>query len=98
MADGAGQLRQYSLCNAPTDGRWGLVGEPTEDLVVETTLDLTLQTSAEQQARVLERYHTIFVRAGAKLSDADKQKLRDLINANGWWPTLAKIAREKQIR
>lgn len=26
-----------------------------------------------------------------------KQKLRDLINANGWWPTLAAIAREKQI-
>lgn len=26
-----------------------------------------------------------------------KQKLRDLINANGWWPTLAKVAREKQI-
>ncbi|MEL4504321.1 globin domain-containing protein [Luteococcus sp. H138] len=22
MADGAGQLRQYSLCNAPTEGRW----------------------------------------------------------------------------
>lgn len=26
-----------------------------------------------------------------------KQRLRDLINANGWWPTLAKIARDKQI-
>ena len=26
-----------------------------------------------------------------------KQLLRDLINANGWWPTLAAVAREKQI-
>ena len=29
----------------------GLVGEPTEDLVVETTLDLTLQTAAERSVR-----------------------------------------------
>jgi len=28
--------------------------------------------------RLLERYHTLFVRAGAKLSDADKDKLRKL--------------------
>jgi penicillin-binding protein 1A len=34
----------------------GLVGEPTEDLVVETTLDLTLQTSAERAVRrILDR-------------------------------------------
>jgi penicillin-binding protein 1A len=34
----------------------GLVGEPTEDLVVETTLDLTLQTSAERSVRrILDR-------------------------------------------
>ena len=34
----------------------GLVGEPTEDMVVETTLDLTLQTSAERAVhRILER-------------------------------------------
>lgn len=26
-----------------------------------------------------------------------KQRLRDLINANGWWTTLAAVAREKQI-
>lgn len=26
-----------------------------------------------------------------------KQRLRDLINANGWWDTLAKIARDKEI-
>lgn len=26
-----------------------------------------------------------------------KQRLRDLINANGWWGTLAAVAREKQI-
>lgn len=34
----------------------GLVGEPTEDLVVETTLDLTLQTDAERAVRrILDR-------------------------------------------
>ncbi|WP_240623345.1 transglycosylase domain-containing protein [Brevundimonas lutea] len=34
----------------------GLVGEPTEDLIVETTLDLTLQTAAERSVhRILER-------------------------------------------
>ena len=34
----------------------GLVGEPTEDLIVETTLDLTLQTEAERSVRrILER-------------------------------------------
>ena len=33
-----------------------LVGEPTEDMVVETTLDLTLQTSAERSVRrILDR-------------------------------------------
>ncbi|WP_339933613.1 PBP1A family penicillin-binding protein [uncultured Brevundimonas sp.] len=29
----------------------GLVGEPTEDMIVETTLDLTLQTAAERNVR-----------------------------------------------
>ncbi|WP_417231901.1 transglycosylase domain-containing protein [Brevundimonas sp.] len=29
----------------------GLVGEPTEDMIVETTLDLTLQTAAERSVR-----------------------------------------------
>ena len=34
----------------------GLVGEPTEDMVVETTLDLTLQTAAERSVRrILDR-------------------------------------------
>jgi penicillin-binding protein 1A len=34
----------------------GLVGEPTEDMIVETTLDLTLQTAAERSVRrILER-------------------------------------------
>ena len=34
----------------------GLVGEPTEDMIVETTLDLTLQTSAERSVRrILDR-------------------------------------------
>jgi len=34
----------------------GLVGEPTEDMVVETTLDLTIQTSAERAVRrILDR-------------------------------------------
>jgi penicillin-binding protein 1A len=34
----------------------GLVGEPTEDLIVETTLDLTLQTAAERSVnRILSR-------------------------------------------
>lgn len=26
-----------------------------------------------------------------------KQRLRDLVNANGWWPTLARIAKDKQL-
>ena len=34
----------------------GLVGEPTEDMIVETTLDLTIQTSAERAVRrILDR-------------------------------------------
>jgi len=34
----------------------GLVGEPTEDMIVETTLDLTLQTAAERSVRrILDR-------------------------------------------
>ncbi len=34
----------------------GLVGEPSEDMIVETTLDLTLQTAAERNVRrVLDR-------------------------------------------
>ena len=34
----------------------GLVGEPSEDMIVETTLDLTLQTAAERNVRrILER-------------------------------------------
>ena len=34
----------------------GLVGEPTEDMIVETTLDLTLQTAAERNVRrILDR-------------------------------------------
>jgi len=34
----------------------GLVGEPTEDMIVETTLDLTLQTAAERAVRrILDR-------------------------------------------
>ncbi|MBV8062931.1 MAG: M3 family metallopeptidase, partial [Nevskia sp.] len=37
----------------------------------------TLNLDAES-LRLLERYHTLFVRAGAKLSDADKDKLRKL--------------------
>jgi peptidyl-dipeptidase Dcp len=31
-----------------------------------------------ESLRLLERYHTVFVRAGAQLSDADREKLRDL--------------------
>ena len=37
----------------------------------------TLGLDAES-TRLLERYHTDFVRAGANLSDADKQKLKGL--------------------
>ena len=34
----------------------GLVGEPTEDMIVETTLDLTIQTAAERSVRrILDR-------------------------------------------
>ena len=34
----------------------GLVGQPTEDMIVETTLDLTLQTAAERNVRrILDR-------------------------------------------
>lgn len=52
MADGAGQLRQYSLCNAPTDGRWQItvkqvLGDTTPAGEVSSSLVEGLQEGDE---------------------------------------------------
>ena len=57
----------------------GLVGEPTEDLVVETTLDLTLQTAAERSVR------RILDRDGSKgVQQAALVALDDVTKRNGF--------------
>ncbi|MBY8881119.1 M3 family metallopeptidase [Actinacidiphila acidipaludis] len=45
------------------------------DALYETRHTLSLDP---ESLRLLERYHTVFVRAGARLSAADREKLRDL--------------------
>lgn len=51
----ATQHAQYFIDWLDKDIR-GLVGEPTEDMIVETTLDLTIQTDAERAVRrILDR-------------------------------------------
>ncbi|AQR60700.1 penicillin-binding protein [Brevundimonas sp. LM2] len=58
----------------------GLVGEPTEDMVVETTLDLTIQTSAERAVRrILERDRSKGVQQAALVALDGDGRVRAMI-------------------
>jgi len=58
----------------------GLVGEPTEDMVVETTLDLTIQTSAERAVRrILDRDESKGVRQAALVALDGDGRVRAMI-------------------
>ncbi|MBF0664682.1 MAG: PBP1A family penicillin-binding protein [Brevundimonas sp.] len=57
-----------------------LVGEPTEDMIVETTLDLTLQTSAERAVRrILERDESRGVEQAALVALDGEGRVRAMI-------------------
>ncbi|WP_372708135.1 transglycosylase domain-containing protein [Brevundimonas sp.] len=57
-----------------------LVGEPTEDMVVETTLDLTLQTQAERAVRlILDRDRTKGVQQAALVALDGDGRVRAMI-------------------
>ncbi|WP_332656983.1 transglycosylase domain-containing protein [Brevundimonas sp.] len=57
-----------------------LVGEPTEDMIVETTLDLTLQTSAERAVRrILERDRSRGVQQAALVALDGEGRVRAMI-------------------
>jgi len=57
-----------------------LVGEPTEDMIVETTLDLTLQTSAERAVRrILERDRSKGVQQAALVALDGEGRVRAMI-------------------
>jgi len=58
----------------------GLIGEPTEDLVVETTLDLTLQTAAERSVRrILDRDGSKGVQQAALVAMDGEGRVRAMI-------------------
>ena len=57
-----------------------LVGEPTEDMIVETTLDLTLQTSAERAVRrILDRDRSRGVQQAALVALDGEGRVRAMI-------------------
>jgi len=57
-----------------------LVGEPTEDMIVETTLDLTLQTAAERAVRrILERDESKGVEQAALVALDGEGRVRAMI-------------------
>jgi len=57
-----------------------LVGEPTEDMIVETTLDLTLQTQAERSVRrILERDRSRGVQQAALVALDGEGRVRAMI-------------------
>ena len=57
-----------------------LVGEPTEDMIVETTLDLTLQTSAERSVRrILDRDRSKGVQQAALVALDGEGRVRAMI-------------------
>jgi len=57
-----------------------LVGEPTEDMVVETTLDLTLQTQAERSVRrILDRDRSKGVQQAALVALDGEGRVRAMI-------------------
>ncbi|QTC90962.1 PBP1A family penicillin-binding protein [Brevundimonas goettingensis] len=63
----------------------GLVGEPTEDMVVETTLDLTLQTSAERAVnRILTRDASKGVQQAALVALDGDGRVRAMIGGSSY--------------
>jgi len=63
----------------------GLVGEPTEDLVVETTLDLTLQTAAERSVRrILDRDASRGVQQAALVAMDGDGRVRAMIGGSSY--------------
>jgi penicillin-binding protein 1A len=63
----------------------GLVGEPTEDMVVETTLDLTLQTAAERNVqRILERDRSKGVEQAALVALDGDGRVRAMIGGKSY--------------
>lgn len=62
-----------------------LVGEPSEDLIVETTLDLTLQTSAERAVhRILERDRSKGVQEAALVALDGEGRVRAMIGGSSY--------------
>ena len=63
----------------------GLVGEPTEDMVVETTLDLTIQTAAERAVnRILERDASKGVQQAALVALDGDGRVRAMIGGKSY--------------
>ena len=63
----------------------GLVGEPTEDMVVETTLDLTLQTAAERSVRrILDRDESKGVEQAALVALDGDGRVRAMIGGGSY--------------
>ncbi|MDQ8027145.1 MAG: PBP1A family penicillin-binding protein [Brevundimonas sp.] len=62
-----------------------LVGEPTEDMVVETTLDLTLQTQAERSVRrILDRDKSKGVEQAALVALDGEGRVRAMIGGSSY--------------
>ncbi|RZJ32598.1 MAG: PBP1A family penicillin-binding protein [Brevundimonas sp.] len=62
-----------------------LVGEPTEDMIVETTLDLTLQTQAERSVRrILERDRSKGVEQAALVALDGEGRVRAMIGGSSY--------------
>ncbi|RZJ47024.1 MAG: PBP1A family penicillin-binding protein [Brevundimonas sp.] len=62
-----------------------LVGEPTEDMIVETTLDLTLQTQAERSVRrILERDRSKGVQQAALVALDGDGRVRAMIGGSSY--------------
>jgi penicillin-binding protein 1A len=62
-----------------------LVGEPTEDMIVETTLDLTLQTQAERAVRrILDRDRSKGVEQAALVALDGEGRVRAMIGGSSY--------------
>jgi len=63
----------------------GLVGEPTEDMIVETTLDLTIQTAAERSVRrILDRDESKGVEQAALVALDGDGRVRAMIGGSSY--------------
>jgi len=63
----------------------GLVGEPTEDMIVETTLDLTIQTEAERSVRrILDRDASKGVQQAALVALDGDGRVRAMIGGSSY--------------